>query len=134
MEQSVNGKPKKSAWKIIIIIVSVINIIVARFSTVVTIPYPVGVFTGDISEFVVLALILGMSIASLAMAKDKSKAGFILAFGVAILLLLFAPFVVPVVSPPFIIFGIQGILYVVAAAMIKKETLSKSNGDLFSAT
>ena len=134
MEQSANGKPKKSGWKIIIVIVSVINIIVAGFSAVVTIPYPVGVFTGDISEFVVLALILGMSIASLAMAKDKSKAGFILAFGVAILLLLLAPFVVPVVSPPFIIFGIQGILYVVAAAMIKREALNKSNGDLFSTT
>jgi len=115
------SKQKKSIWKIIIIIVSIINIIIAGLATFSTIPYPVGVYTESISQFVILALILGVSIASLVMSKDKSKADFILVFGIVILLLLFAPLIIPVTSPPFLIFGIQAILYIVAAAKRKRE-------------
>jgi len=122
-EQDTNGKPKRSGWEITIIIVSIVNIVIAGLTTIITAPYPVGVGE-DISEFVILALILGMSIASLVIVRDKSKAGFILVFGIVILLLPFAPHIIPVTSPPSLIFGIQGILYIVAT--VQRKTVART--------
>jgi len=115
----VGAKPKKQPGKIMIKTVSIINIVLAGIGTIGTIPYA-GVSAGQVFEFVILAIILGMSIAGLSMAKDKSKAGLILAFGIATLVLIIASIVIIPEEPLFILFTTQGILYIVGAVKRKK--------------
>ena len=99
-------------------VVSIINIVFAGIGTLATAEY-VGTFFEETFEFAVLALILGMSIAGLVMAKDKSKANIILAFGIVMLAALVAALVALPDDPLFIIFGTQGILYIVGAVLRK---------------
>ena len=110
----VYAKPKKPPGQTMIKVVSIINIVLAGIGTLATAEY-VGVFYEETFEFVILALILGMSIAGLVMAKDKSKANLILAFGIVILVLLAASIAVIPDEPLFVLFGTQGILYIVGA-------------------
>ena len=111
----VHAKPKKPPGQTMITAVSIINIVFAGIGTLGTAMY-VGVFFEETFEFAVLALILGMSIAGLAMVKDRSKANLILAFGIAMLALLVAAMVAIYDGPVlFVLFGTQGILYIVGA-------------------
>ena len=116
----VYAKPKKPPGQTMIKTVSIINIVFAGIGTLGTIPYVgAGAFYWEIFEFVVLVLILGMSIAGLVMAKDKSKAGWVLAFGIAMLVLIASSMVVIPDEPLFVLFGTQGILYIVGAVKRK---------------
>ena len=99
-------------------VVSIINIVFAGIGTLGTSMY-VGVFFEETFEFAVLALILGLSIAGLVMAKDRSKANIILTFGIVMLVALVAALVVVPDEPLFVIFGTQGILYIVGAVLRK---------------
>ena len=109
-------KPKRPPGQTMIKVVSIINIVIAGIGTLGTSMY-VGLFYEETFEFAVLALILGMSIAGLVMAKDKSKANLILVFGIAMLALLVAAMVVIPGEPLFVMFGTQSILYIVGAVL-----------------
>jgi len=114
----VNAKVKKPPGQTMIKVASIVSIVFASIGTLATIPL-YGTFrtasTGELFEFLVLALILAMSIASLLMAKDKSKASVILVFGIVTWVLLMVSRVVIPREPLFLIFGTQATLYIVGA-------------------
>jgi len=119
----VHVKAKRPPGIIMIKVASIINIALAGFGAVATAPSHAGVPAAQVIEFVVLALILGMSIASLVMAKDKSKAGLILAFGIASLVLVTVSMAVIPEEPLFILFSAQGILHIVGALKRKSAQI-----------